>query len=135
MKASNRQKLFKNISFIDDFANDPACTGQSSLLHSRSTRGRHNSISAIASTQLVHPVIKVNATSITAYRVRNNRELNNFLDEVSGLTGKKELLSIYKVATEDEVCFLYVNLLARKVSEMFCNNFTGRVASAVVSKG
>ena len=46
---------------------------------------------------------------------------------MSGLTGKKELLSIYKVATEDEFNFLYVNLAARKVSEMFSKNFTGRI--------
>ena len=43
------------------------------------------------------------------------------------MTGKKELMSIYKVATEDEYSFLYVNLAARKVSEMFFKNFTGRI--------
>ena len=59
--------------------------------------------------------------------MRNNKELESFLEEVSGLTGKKELLSIYKVATEDEYNFLYVNLAARKVSEVFYKNFTGRI--------
>ena len=67
------------------------------------------------------------------FRLRNNRELESFLEEVSGLTGKKELLSIYKVATEDEYSFLYVNLAACKVSEMFFNNFTGRIVLEDVS--
>ncbi len=91
----------------------------------RFTRGGgegHNSISTIASTHefaAIHPIIKVNATSPIVYRLRNNRELESFLEEVSGLDGKKELLTIYKVATEEEFSFLYVNLSARKVSEMF----------------
>ena len=55
------------------------------------------------------------------------------MEEVSGLTGKKELLSNYKVSTEEEFSFLYVNLSARKVSEMFFNNFTGRVELEGVS--
>ena len=49
------------------------------------------------------------------------------MEEVSGLTGKKELLAIYKAATDDEYSFLYVNLAARKVSGVFYKNFTGRI--------
>ena len=92
--------------------------------------GRHNSISTIVSTQkfaAIHPIIRVNATSLIVYRLRNNRELESFLEEVSGLSSKKELLQIYKAATEDEYSFLYVNLAARTVKEMFSKNFTARV--------
>jgi hypothetical protein len=53
--------------------------------------------------------------------------LESFLEEVSGLTGKKELLEIYRLATKDEYSFLYVNLTARSVSEMFYKNFTARI--------
>ncbi len=67
------------------------------------------------------------------YRLRNNRELESFLEEVSGLSVKKELLSVYKVATEDEYSSLYVNLSARKVSERFFKNFTGRIELEDVS--
>jgi hypothetical protein len=56
--------------------------------------------------------------------LRNNKELESFLEEVSGLTGKKELLEIYKIATRDEYNFLYVNLTAKNVNEMFFQNFT-----------
>ena len=81
----------------------------------------------------IHPILRVNATSLIVYRLRNNRELESFLEEVSGLTGKKDLLSIYKVATEEEYSFLYVNLSARSVKEMFYKNFTGRIELEDVS--
>ena len=55
------------------------------------------------------------------------------MEEVSGLSSKKELLSIYKVATEDEYAFLYVNLAARNVHEMFFKNFSARIVLEEVS--
>ena len=64
---------------------------------------------------------------LLVYRLRNNKEVESFLEEVSGSSGKKELLAIYKAATDDEYSFLYVNLAARKASEMFYKNFTGRI--------
>ena len=136
MKASNRKKLFSILIVINDFTDDAVFTRQSKLLHSLYTRGRHNSISTIASTQTfaaIHPIIRVNATSLIVYRLRNNRELGSFLEEVSGLSSKKELLSIYKVATEDAYSFLYVNLAARNIGEMFFKNFTGRIELEDVS--
>ena len=111
MKASNRKKKrFSILIVIDGFANDAVFTRQSKLLRSLYTRGRHNSISTIASTQkfaAIHPIIRVNATSLIVYRLRSNRELESFLEEVSGLSNKKELLSNYKVATEDEYSFSF----------------------------
>ena len=111
-------------------------TTQSKLLHSLYTKGRHNNISTIVSNQkfaAIHAIIRVNATSLIVYWLRNNRELESFLEEVSGLSSKKELLSVYKVATEDEYSFLYIHLAARNVSEMFFKNFTGRIESEDVS--
>ena len=98
MKAAKRTKLFSVLVVIDDFADDPIFTRQSKLLHSRFTRGRHNSISTIVSTQKfasIHPIVRVNAVALIVYRLRNNKEVESFLEEVSGLTGKKELLAIY----------------------------------------
>ena len=112
MKSSNRKKLFSILIVIDDFADDAVFTRQSKLLHSLYTRGRHNSISTIVSTHkfaAIHPIIGVNATSLVVYRLRNNRELEGFLEEVSGLSSKKELLSVYKVATEDEYAFFLMS--------------------------
>ena len=130
MKSGGRQKLFSILIIIDDFADDPVFTRQSKLLHSLYTRGRHHSISTICSTQkfaATHPIIRANATSLIVYRLRNNKELESFLEEVSGLTGKRELLEIYKAATAEEYGFLYVNLAAKTVKNMFYKNFTSRI--------
>ena len=130
LKDSNRKKLFSILIVIDDFGDDPSFTRQSRLLHSLFTRGRHNSISTIVSTQKfasIHPIIRVNAISLIVYRLRNQKELDAMVEEVSGLTGKKELIEIYKIATADEYSFLYINLAARNVNEMFYKNFTGRI--------
>ena len=70
----------------------------------------------------IHPIVKVNAVALIVYRLRNNKEVESFLEEFSDLTGKNELLAIYKAAT-----VLYVALAARKVSEMFYKNFSGRI--------
>ncbi len=75
----------------------------------------------------IHRIIRVNATTLIVYRLRSQKELDAMVEEVAGLTGKIELIDIYKVATVDEYSFLYVNLAARNVREMFFNNFTGRI--------
>ena len=100
--------MFSILVVIDDFADDPVFARQSNLLHSLYARGRHHSISTIVSTQkfaAIHPILRVNATSLLVYRLRNNKELESCLEEVSGLTGKKELQAIYKITTEDEYSF------------------------------
>ena len=73
MKAANRAMLLSVLVVIDDFADDPICTRQSKLLHSLFTRGRHNSISTIVSTQKfasIHPIVRVNAVALIVYRKR-----------------------------------------------------------------
>ena len=75
MKAANRTKPFSVLVVIDDFADDPIFTRQSKLLHSLFTRGRHNSISTIVSTQkfaFIHPIAR--AVALIVHRVRNNKE-------------------------------------------------------------
>ena len=79
---------------VDDHADDPSFTRQSKLLHALFCRGRHNSISTIVSTQkfaAIHPIIRVNASALIVYRLRNAKELQAFIEEVSGVITKKEL--------------------------------------------
>ena len=130
MKAAKRTKLFSILIVIDDFADDPIFTRQSKLLHSLFTRGRHNSISTVVSTQKfasIHPIVRVNAVALIVYRLRNQKELISFIEEVSGLVSKKELLEIYKLATDEEFGFLYINLLAKRIEDMFYKNFTSKI--------
>ena len=126
VKAQGKKKLFSVLVVIDDFADDPRFTRQSKLLHSLFVRGRHNSISTIVSTQkfaAIHPIIRVNATALIVYRLRNYKEQEAMIEEVAGLVTKKELLEIYKYATEDEYSFLYINLVAKNIHNMFYKSF------------
>ena len=93
---------------VDDFADDPSFSRHSKILHSLFTRGRHNSISTIVSTQkftAVAPIIRVNATFLVVYRLRNAEDLETFLEELSAMLPRKELIEIYQLATKDPYSF------------------------------
>jgi hypothetical protein len=74
--------------FIDDFADDPVFTRQPKLLHALYTRGRQNAISTITATQkmtAIQSIIRVNATDVFVYRLRNYQDLETFIEEVSAV--------------------------------------------------
>ena len=119
MKKQNIKKLYSILVVVDDFADDPSFSRHSKILHALYTRGRHNSISTITATQkfsAIAPIIRVNATELYVYRLRNYKDLETFIDEVSAVTDKKTLMQIYTLATSEPYSFLYVNLRAKKVS-------------------
>ena len=129
-KRKNKKKLFQILIVIDDFADDPSFSRHSKLLHSLYTRGRHAMISTITATQkfnAIHPVIRVNATELYVYRLRNQKDLDTLIDEVSAVLDKKTLLNIYKKCTEQPYSFLYIKLSAKTISEMFYCNMTQKV--------
>ena len=51
MKKKGHKKLYSILVVVDDFADDPRFSRHSKLLHALYTRGRHNSMSTITSTQ------------------------------------------------------------------------------------
>ena len=131
MKRRGDKKLFQILIIVDDFADDPSFTRQSKLLHSLYTRGRHNMISTITATQkfsAIHPIIRVNATELFVYRLRNYKDLETFIEEVSAVYDKKTLLQLYNTATSEPHAFLYVKLTAKNKDEMFFMNFDRRPA-------
>ena len=131
MKQRGDKKLFQILIIVDDFADDPSFTRQSKLLHALYIRGRHNVISTITATQkfsAIHPIIRVNATELFVYRLRNYKDLETFIDEVSAVYDKKTLLQLYNTATSEPHAFLYVKLTAKKKDDMFYMNFDRRLA-------
>ena len=83
-------------------------------------------ISSITATQKfnsIHPIIRVNATELYVYRLRNTKDLDTFIDEVSAVYDKKTLLALYKVATEEPFNFLYVKLTAKSKEDMFFKRY------------
>jgi hypothetical protein len=130
MKKTQHSKLFSILVIVDDFADDPSFSRHSKLLHSLFTRGRHNSISTIVSTQKftsVAPIIRVNATFLCVYRLRNTKDLETFLEELSALIPRKELIELYQLATKEPYSFLYINLVAPRLNDTFYINFTHKI--------
>ena len=124
------KKLFQILIIIDDHADDPVFSRKSTLLHSLFTRGRHSGISTIVSTQKfasLHPIIRVNATELFVFRLRNYQDLNMFLDEISALIDKKSLMELYNLATSEAFSFLYVKLNEKNKNNMFMINFSKRL--------
>ena len=59
--------------------------------------------------------------------MRNRKELDALLDELSGVYPRKILEQFYEEATADEHSFLYINLLAERRKDMFYKNFEYRL--------
>ena len=115
---------------VDDFADDSSFSRRSKLLHALFTRGRHNSISTIVSTQkwtALAPIIRVNATELFIYRLRNYKDIECYLDELSALYDKKTLLDVYNQATSQPYSFLYVKLTAPKKEDIFYQNLNKKI--------
>lgn len=130
MKNKNMKSLYSILIVVDDFADSPEFSRHSKILHSLYTRGRHSMISTITATQkfnAIHPIIRVNATELYVYRLRNNKDLETFIEEISGMIPKKTLLDIYQRCTAEPYSFLYVKLTAKDIHEMFFCNMTQKV--------
>jgi hypothetical protein len=87
--------MFSVLIIVDDVADDPSFSRHSKLLHSLFTRGRHNSISTIVSTHkftAVAPIIRAKATLLCVHGLRNTQDLETFLEELSALVPRKELI-------------------------------------------
>ena len=122
MKQQNFTKIYQILIVIDDFADDPVFSRHSKLLHALFTRGRHSMISTIVSTQkywAISDIIRVNATNLYVFRLRNAGDLEAWVDEVSAITDKKTLLQLYHMATAEPYSFLFIKLNAKRVNEMF----------------
>jgi len=137
LKKRGDKKLFQILIIVDDFADDPSFTRQSKLLHALYTRGRHNMISTITATQkfsAIHPIIRVNATELYVYRLRNYKDLETFIEEVSAVYDKKSLMALYNAATEEPFSFLYVKLTSKTKDEMFFKRFDHKLVVGEVEE-
>jgi hypothetical protein len=69
----------------------------------------------------------VNATELYVYRLRNYKDLETFVEEVSAITDKATILQIYQMATAEPYSFLYVNLRAKSKNHIFHIRFEKRI--------
>ena len=73
MKSKKIKKLHSILIVIDDHADDPKFVRYSKLLHGLFTRGRHDAVSVICSTQeynVLAPIIRLNASSLYIFRLK-----------------------------------------------------------------
>ena len=130
MKEQKQKNLYNILIVLDDIADSPEIARHNKLLQSLYVRGRHAGISVITASQksfILHPVIRVNATQLFIFRLRNQKELDNIVEELSALADKHTILDIYKMATAEDHNFLYVNLMKKNINEMFMINFTHKI--------
>ena len=108
MKKQNYKTLYQILVTVDDFADEASFSRHSKLLHSLYTRCRHNSISTITATQAftaLSTLIRKSATELYIYRLRNYRDLETFIEEVSAIYDTKTLLELYNTATAEPYAF------------------------------
>lgn len=125
-KKHNHNKLFSILIVVDDFADDAKFSRNSRLLHSQFTRGRHSQISTIVATQkfnAISPIIRVNASDLYVFRLRNYGDLQAFLDEVSAIAPKDIILEMYRMATDEPFSFLTVKLTSKDKNKIFMIRF------------
>jgi len=125
-KKHNHNKLFSILIVVDDFADDVKFSRNSKLLHSLFTRGRHSQISTIVATQkfnALSPIIRVNASDLYVFRLRNYGDLQAFLDEVSAIAPKDVILEMYRIATDEPFSFLTVKLTSKDKNKIFMVRF------------
>jgi hypothetical protein len=126
MKSQGYSKIYQVLIVIDDFADDASFSRHSRLLHALSTRGRHSMISTIVSTQkyrAISNIIRVNATNLYVFRLRNGGDLEALLEELNALTDKKSLLELCNIATAEPFSFWFIKLNSKTLSDMFYIRF------------
>ena len=126
LKEEKMSEMYNICIVIDDFIDDRRISNNSKALNSLFIRGRHSFISTICLIQKyisVSPMIRLNVSALMIFKLKNMKDLNALLDETSALINKKKLLEIYERAIEQKYNFLYINLMADNINEMFFINF------------
>jgi hypothetical protein len=94
-------------------------------------RGRHFGVSTWLSTQklsAVSLVARVNFQAMLVWRLRNFKEIECLIEELSALYPKKVLLSMYEAAVKEPYSFWYILLTARRKEDMFFLRFDQKIS-------
>ena len=66
-------------------------------------------------------------SALFIFKQRNVKHLITFLAEFSAMVGKKTLMQMYEIATNEKYNFLYINLLGNDADNMFYWNLDKRL--------
>ena len=129
LKKKGGTKMFNIAVFLDDWADQPEVYKgkHGRLLQTLAISGRHRYISTWYSTQayrLLHSSIRKNCTHNYVFRLRNSGDIKAWVEENAGAYDEKTMMQLYKYAVNcEDYSFLYADLTATKVSEMFMRKF------------
>ena len=123
-------KLYSCLLVVDDFAEDKTFMRYSKILHGLYTKSRHFGLSVITATQkynALSPIVRLNSSSLYIFKLKNQSELDTFIQEQSALIDKKTINEIYRVATEEPYSFLFVKLRESDVNKIFMKRFEAEI--------
>ena len=90
------KQLFSVLIIIDDFVDSVSFSRHNSLLNALYIRGRHFGCNIISSTQKFNglpTIIRVNSRQLFFFKMRNYKEIQTMIEELSALLIKKKLLA------------------------------------------
>ncbi len=129
LKESKTKKPLPQILLcLDDWADNPqAMHSASNAVATLFVRARHFAASVWVSSQkltAIASVARVNFRFMLIWRLRNYREIESLLEELSALYPKQILHEMYETAINDEdYSFWFINLVAKKKEDMFFIHF------------
>lgn len=130
-KKRKYREMYQIAVIIDDFADRADVMHNSgNILTSLFIRGRHGWISTLVSSQKLRAIatpLRVNATFICCFRLRNAKELESLLEELTAIYPIDVLRQMYEMAVREPYSFWYINLLKKKPEEMFRIRFETRL--------
>ena len=74
------------------------------------------------------PIIRVNATALTVFRLRNVKEYEAISEENSAVISRDKFKEIYHYATSEPHSFLFIDAMAKTADEMFHLRFERPIA-------
>ena len=130
-KKNKMTKLFSCLLIIDDWAEDRVFMRYSKILHGLYTKSRHFGLSVITSSQKLNalaPIVRLNTSSLYIFKLKNQAELDTFIQEQSALIDKKTMLEIYRTAVDAQpYSFLFVKLRESDINKMFMVRFEAKI--------
>ena len=130
--AKSKKNIPQVLIIIDDFADAPEVLHKSGgLLTTLYTKGRHFFVSTWTSTQkltTLSTVSRANFRFICCWRLRNQKEIDTLVEELSAVYPKKVLYDMYQTAINDQpYSFWFIDLTAKQRDDMFFIRFAKRM--------
>ena len=130
MKKNKYDNMFHIALIVDDFSDTKEVARNSVHLMKLYCKGRHYYCSTFVGTQVwmsLSPVLRKNVTQLYVFRLRNQKDLDSLLEELSALYDKATLLQMYKLATDEKHSFLFIDLMQPNKEDMFYKKLNQKI--------